>query len=308
MKCVVAVLVVAVLAACVCAEPRFTDKIALVTGGTSGIGYQTALQFAQEGAKVIIVARDSNPEHYSGEKAVTAIKADPQVQANHGDVRFIQGDLSRADDVKRVFDDIMANETVIHIAVNAAGISGPLGRLGDTNDYSGGQYDPILNNVYSMLRSIAEEEYIMLSNNISGVIISVAGVEGVLPTPRFARYGASKYSIIGIAKSVALVHVAVDNPPYIRSNIVAPGPVATPLLFNQAKYYASGDQPWVGDFIDSETNPIWVESAGNFTGKIPMGRIGQPNEVANTILWLCTDDAYHVDGDVIIVDGGQWAV
>jgi len=308
MKSIVAVIVVAVLAAIVCAEPRFKDKIVLVTGGTSGIGYQTALKFAQEGAHVIITARDSNTEHYSGEKAVTAIKDDELVKQNNGDVRFVKADLTEADDVKNLFDDIIAKEVVIHFAVNAAGISGPLGKIGDTNEYTGTQYDPIANNVYSLLRAIAEEEEIMVQNNISGVIISVAGVEGVLPTPRFARYGASKYAIIGIAKSVALSHVAVDTPPYIRSNIIAPGPTATPLLFNQAKYYVDGTQPWAGEFIDSEDNPIWQESAGNFTGKIPMGRIAQPAEIANTILWLCTDEAYHIDGDVIIADGGQWAV
>jgi len=310
MKNIVAVIAVAVLVACAsAAQTRFKDKIVLVTGGSSGIGYQTALQFAQEGAKVVITARDSKPKVHTGAEAAKKIKEDETVTKNGGDCRFIKADLTNADDVAKLFKDILSTEKTIDFAVNAAGISGPMGRIGDTKKFidKDAKVDPIMNNVYCLLRAITEEEYIFVDQNKSGVIVNVVGVQGITPTPDLPLLGASKYASIGLSKSVAMVHIAADNPPYIRVNSVAPGPIGTPLLYNQAKFYALGQQPFEGDEID-ENSPIWKQSVGNFTGNVPMQRVGKPNEVANTILWLCTDEAEHISADTVIVDGGYWSV
>lgn len=303
MKNIVAVLAVAVFALCVSADPRFTDKIVLVTGGSSGIGYQTALQFAQEGARVVITARDSHPKQYTGAAAAEAINNDAQVKTSGGEARFIKADLTVESDVQALFKDIRSTEGKLDIAVNAAGISGPMGGLLETAEYT--DYDPILNNVYALMRPLAEEEAIMVEKNITGVIVNIAAVEGITASSLLPRFSAAAHSIIGITNSLALTHITGTANPYIRMNTVAPGRTLTPFLFNQAKYYAKHQQPFEGEFI-TEDNKIWIESQGNFTAKVPMERAARPFEVANLILWLCTDDAMHISADTIIVDGGIW--
>jgi len=309
MKAISVLAVAAVLVACVSAqEARFKNKVVLVTGGTSGIGYATALGFAREGAKVIIVARDSNVEHYSGEKAVNKISNDDKVKTNGGSVRFFKADMAEKDDANALFKNITAVEGRLDIGVNSAGVSGPMGTITDTMKYNKKkEYCPIRNNIYTAIRACAGEEKIMCDQNISGVIINVAAIEGVTPAPYLPRYGASKYAIIGLTNSIALGHISGDPAPYIRCNSVAPGPVATPFLFNRAKWFAKGQQPWEGEFISNESHPIWKESEGNFTEDVPMARIAKPAEVANTILWLCSDEASHISGDTIMVDGGLWS-
>lgn len=309
MKGIVAVCAVALLVACAYADPsELKGKIVLVTGGTSGIGFQSALQFAQNGARVIIVARDSDPKHYSGDAAVTAIKNDPTVQAAGGDVRFIKADVSKTTDVDKLFKDILANEGKIEIAVNAAGISGPIGKMDETAEFTETEHDPILNNLYSTIYCMAYEEDIMVTQNISGVILNICGLEGVNPDLMTPRNGASKFSIVGLTKSVAVEHVDATKSPYIRVNAVAPGATATPLLFQKAKHLVNPKlQPWDEPYV-TEDSDIWKQSVGNFTHSVPMARIGRPEEIANTIVWLCTDDAYQITADVIIVDGGLWAV
>jgi len=304
MKWIVVVAAVAFVAACVSgANIRFKDKVVLVTGGTSGIGYQTALQFAQEGARVIICARDKNPTHYSGKRAVAAIQADATVKANGGTVRFIQADVSKEQDTKNMFEDIFANEGAIDIAVNNAGISGPLGKLGDTAEFTGGEHDPIVNNLYGAIRCISYEEANMVNYSTNGTIINVVGIEGITPNSTLPRYAAASHAIIGLGKGVALQHITGLDGPYIRCNIVCPARTATPFAFNMVK---PGKQPWEGDWI-TEDSKEWEEALPGLVEHIPMGRVARPNEVANTILWLCTEDAIHISGDVITVDGGFWA-
>jgi len=295
------VLAAAVLVVAVCAQNgRFKDKKVLVTGGSSGIGYQTALQFAQEGADVIISARDSNVKHHSCKAAAEQIK-----NITGGSCRCVKADLTKKDDVKNLFDDINKTDHRLDIAVNAAGISGPMGHLLETAQYSA--YDPILNNVYSMMRCAAEEERLMVEKNISGVIINLAATEGVTQSSMLPRFAASKLAIIGLSNSLALAHITGEDSPYIRVISVAPGPTATPFLFNKAKFYSTNQQPWEGGDV-TEDSKIWVDSKGNFTAHVPMQRIARPKEIANTILWLCTDEAVHISGTTVIADGGLWAV
>jgi len=304
MKYIIAVIILAIVAASVNGDNvRFKDKVVLVTGGTSGIGYQTALQFAQEGARVIICARDSQKEHYSGADAVKKITDDEVVKKNGGTVRFVQTDVTNSAQVKALFDDIRAQEKTLDIAVNNAGISGPRGKLDETAKYTYTQYDPIINNVYGVMNCIAEEEAMMFKNGINGSIVNVAAVHGITPDSHYPLYSASKYAIIGLGNSVALNHIDGANGTYIRVNNVAPSTVATPFAFNRVK----ACQPWEGDWI-TEDSQIWQEALPSVVEHIPMSRVGRPNEVANTILWLCTEDAIHISGDTITVDGGYWAV
>jgi len=303
MKWIIAVFAVAFMAACVNGdEVRFQDKVVLVTGGTSGIGYQTALQFAQEGAHVIICARDSQPQHYSGAKAVKSINADKTVQQNKGKVRFVKADVSKAADVSALFKNITKEEGYIDIAVNSAGISGPLGKLAETDKYTETEHDPIVNNVYGTMRCIAEEENIMVQKGINGTIINIAAIEGITPNSTMPRFSAAAHAIIGLGKGIALSHITGLNGPYIRVNSVLPARTATPFAFNLVK----GCQPWEGNWT-TEDSEAWKEALPGIVEHIPMGRVARPKEVANTILWLCTEEAVYISADVVTVDGGFWA-
>jgi len=308
MKSIVAVIAVALFVACVNADSRFEGKNVLVTGGSSGIGYATALKFAQEGANVIIAARDSNPTHYSLDAAVKKINDDATVKTAGGKCRSVKADLTKPDDVKKLFDDIVANEKgLLHYAVNSAGISGPIGKVGDTNKYTGTVNDPILNNYYATLRSVTEEENLMMTNNIDGVIINLVSYLGIIPSKDVPLYAASKFATVGLSNSVGLLHAPNTTQPYIRVVGVAPGPTNTPHLRNMANYFVYGKQPWEGEF-QTEDSKAWKDYEVNVTKNIPMGRVAKPDEIANTILWLCTEDAVHISATTVMADGGIWAV
>jgi len=303
MKCIIAVIAVALFAACVNAgDYRFQDKVILVTGGSSGIGFQTALMFAQEGGHVIITARDSNTEHYSLDNATKTINEDPAVALSGGTIRSFQADVSDPVQAKKLFDNIRATEGVLHIAVNGAGISGPIGHLAETSEYTMGEHDPIKNNVYSAMYALLYEELIMFENRVNGSIVNIAAIQGITPNSTIPRYVASKHAIIGLAKSIGLRHITGEDGVYIRVNNIAPGITATPLLFNMVK----GSQPWEGEWVteDSET---WKNALGGVVEHTPMGRVARPSEVASTILWLCTEDASYISAATILVDGGFWA-
>jgi len=304
MKWFIAVVAVAALAVSINAEARFKEKIVLVTGGSSGIGFQTALQFAQEGAHVIIVARDSQKEHYNGTSAAQMINDDPDVKVNLGSARFYQADVSKTDQVRGLFDDIRAKEGTLDIAVNGAGISGPLGHIAETASYTLGEHDPILNNVYGVMNCLAYEEWLMNEKGVNGSIVNIASIQGVNPNSTLPRYVASKNAIIGLSKSLALKHITGDGDYFIRVNCVAPGITATPFLFNQVK---PKQQPWEGEWV-TEDSDTWKKAYPGVVMHTPMMRVARPSEIANTILWLCTEDAHHISGDVLIVDGGFWAL
>jgi len=308
MKSIVAVIAVALLVACVNADSRFQGKNVLVTGGSSGIGLATALKFAQEGASVIIAARDSDTTHYSLQKAADTINNDATVKAAGGKCRSFKADLTKATDVKNLFDDIVSKENgLLHLAVNAAGISGPLGKIVDTAKWTGTERDPILNNYYATLRSVTEEEYLMNTNGINGVIVNVISFEGIIPSTSSPLYAASKFASVGLSNSVGLLHAPNTTQPYIRVVGVAPGPTNTPLLRNRANFFAFNKQPWEGEF-QTEDSKTWKEYEANVSSSIPMARVAKPDEIANTILWLCTEDAVHISATTVMADGGIWAV
>ena len=306
MKNIAAFVAVAMLVACVSADARFKDKVVLVTGGSSGIGYQTALQFAQEGAKVVIAARGI---HASLEKAKQQINEDKDVIANGGGAFPFQGDMTDMKKVEALFKFIKEDPALekLDIAINGAGISGPLGKMGEMK-YTYTENDPVMNNVYATLNCLAKEEEMMVMTNTSGVILTISAVEGLRPSSFYPRFAASKYALIGLSHSIALRHITGIDGPYIRANVVCPGPTATRQLFNKAKFFTDKpQQPWEGSEV-TEDSKVWKDHEGNFTAHVPMGRIARPNEVANTILWLCTDEAVHISGDSISVDGGMWAI
>jgi len=301
------VALVAVLCSAANYKKEFAGKVVLVTGGSSGIGYQTALQFAQYGAQVILVARDSNPDWFNGQTAADSINADEIVMQTGGKARFFKCDVSKKEDVVALFDDIRSKENDLDFAVNAAGIGGPLGLLYENRHYIMGEHDPMRNNIYGTLYSLMYELRFFNEKNHTGAIVNLASVNGVMATPKGSMYGASKWGIVGLTRSVAAEHaVATETMPFIRVNAVAPGLTDTSLTWNQVKWFADGTQPWEGDYI-TPSHPLWQQYGPIWIKGLTSQHIAEPKNMADPILYLCSSDASYITGHILLVDRGSTA-
>jgi len=306
-RVVVAVALLVALCAAANYKEEFKGKVVLVTGGSSGIGYQTALQFAQNGAKVIIVARDSHPTWFTGAAAAKRINEDDIVNQTGGSARFFKADVSKKEDVVKLFQSINETEGDLHFAVNAAGIGGPLGMLHTNRQYLNGDNCPIRNNIYGTLYSLMYELRFFNKLNHTGAIVNLASVNGVSATPQAAMYGSSKFGIVGLTRSVAVEHAKADeNTTFVRINAVAPTLTDTSLTWQQAKYMVYGMQPWLGDYIDSN-NPLWKTVGPQWIDKLVCKCLATPKMMADTILYLCSSDASFITGQVLLVDRGSTA-
>jgi len=298
---------VAVLCSAANYKQEFAGKIVLVTGGSSGIGYQTALQFAQYGAHVIIAARDYHESWYNGTTAADTIANDPLVKMTGGTCRFVKADMSKKEDVENLFDNIRQNENDLHFCVNSAGIGGPLGYLPTVRKYLMGPNCPIRNNVYGTLYSIIHELRFLNEKNHTAAIVNLASVNGVSATPRGSLYGTSKFGIVGLTRSVAGEHaVATPDSPLIRINALAPTLTDTSLTWQQVKYFASGMQPWEGEYITPD-HPLWKLYGPAWISKLKSHHIASPKNMADPILFLCSSDASFITGQVFMVDRGSIA-
>jgi len=305
------VTVVLALVAALCAAADYTqefkDKVVLVTGGSSGIGYQAALQFAQNGAKVIIAARDDHPDWFNGADAADRINNDDTVKQVGGSARFVKTDVSKAEDMKALIKDIADNEKDLDFCVNSAGISGPLGELSTVRHYIGSEHCPIRNNVYGTIYSLIYELRYFNELNHTGAIVNLASVNGVSATPRGSLYGTSKFGVVGLTRSVASGHaVATETTPLIRVNAVAPTLTDTSLTWQQAKFFVGGQQPWEGDYITPDSD-LWKQVAPEWIAKLTSKHLAAPKNMADAILYLCSSDAAYVTGQILLVDRGSTA-
>ena len=290
-------------------------RVALVTGGGSGIGQATALLLASAGAHVVVADRDAlaaqatvaelasaPPGTGSGPDLVGSAPAGvvvPRGQAWPGTGPDSVGPASAGDAAPRgqalavevdVTDpaavDALVEATVeafgrIDVAVNAAGISGSYGNIVDQEvDEWRRMIDVNLTSVYLSVR--AELRRMLAQDPAGGVIVNVASAAGSMGVPGLAHYSAAKHGVIGLTKSAAL-EVARRG---IRVNVVLPGTVRTPML----QRFAGGDEG--------------VDKMGRIT---PLGRVAESPEIAQAILWLCTDAASYVTGAALPVDGGALA-
>jgi len=306
----VTVFVAVLLALCSAADYKqeFVGKVVLVTGGSSGIGYQTALQFAQYGAKVIIAARDSNPAWFNGTSAAQNINDDEVVKQTGGSARFVKTDVSKKEDMQALIQNIRENEKDLDICVNSAGIGGPLGPLHVNRHYINGEHDPIRNNLYGTLYSLIYELRYMNENNHTGAIINLASVNGVKATPRGSLYGTSKFGIVGLTRAAAAEHaVATENTAFVRVNAVAPTLTDTSLTWQQVKYFADPNcQPWEGDYITPD-HPLWKLYGPAWISKLVCKSIATPKMMADAVLFLASSDASFITGQIFMVDRGSIA-
>jgi NAD(P)-dependent dehydrogenase (short-subunit alcohol dehydrogenase family) len=246
------------------------DKVALVTGGTSGIGRATAIAYAQQQAKVVVVGRRMD----EGEETVRLIK-----EAG-GEAIFVQADVTKEADVKAMVDKAVSVFGRLDIAFNNAGTVGENPSLIEQTE---AEYDRIMNvNVKGVWLSMKYEIAQMLKQG-SGAIVNTASGAGVVALPAVPLYTASKHAVVGLTKAAALQYAKAG----IRINVVAPGAIETDMF-----EAATGGQD---------------EAKAYLVGLHPIGRVGQPVEVANAVLFLSSDMASFITGETLMVDGGYVA-
>jgi NAD(P)-dependent dehydrogenase (short-subunit alcohol dehydrogenase family) len=244
----------------------FKGKVALVTGGTSGIGKATAIAFARAGAKVVLTGRREK----EGAQVVAEIKK------LGGEAGFVRADIAKDADVKKMVQFAVDKFGKIDIAFNNAGVEwmGPLDQATEA------EYRRIFDiNVWGVLNSMRHEIPVMLKNG-GGAIVNTSSVAGHVGLAQVSVYIASKHAVEGLTKSVAL-EFAKQN---IRINAVAPGGVATEMVDRFA-----GKQGDMRDYL---------------TSLHPIGRIGTSEEIAAAVLYLASDAAKFTTGTSLVVDGG----
>lgn len=249
---------------------QLSGKVALVTGAGSGIGRATALAFARQGAKVVIadVAADAGEE--------TAALA----RAENTDALFVRTDVSQRADVEALVQAAVDQYGRLDYAHNNAGIPGPQALLADYGEETWDQV--IATNLKGIWLCMKYEIQQMLRQG-GGSIVNTSSVAGLRGSQGVSAYVASKHGIIGLTRAAALEY-ARDG---IRINAIAPGTIQTPMLDR----FTGGDELTLEQFAKSE----------------PVGRLGSPDEVAQAVLWLCSDSASFVTGAILAVDGGRLA-
>jgi NAD(P)-dependent dehydrogenase (short-subunit alcohol dehydrogenase family) len=243
------------------------QKVAIVTGGNSGIGRATAIALAREGAKVTVAGRQAS----EGDETVRLIK-----EAG-SDAIFVKTDVAIENDVRSLVEKTVDTFGRLDYAVNNAGIGEKMTPLVEQTSE---KFDQIMNtNVRGIWLSMKYEIPKMIKNG-GGAIVNTSSGAGLVGFPQMSVYIASKHAVLGLTKSAALEYAKSG----IRINAIAPGGVETDMLMQT-----------VGD--DHRFLEI-------FRSMHPIGRIGRPEEIANAVVWLLSDRASFVLGHTLLVDGG----
>lgn len=251
----------------------FTGKVAVVTGGANGIGRAACLGFARHGAKVVVVDRDAE-----GARAVAA-----EIGARHAIA--CTADVTRSADVQAYVQAALDAFGSIDCFHNNAGIEG---RVTPTAEYDEAVFDAVMGvNVKGVFLGLRHVLPVMIRQG-RGAVVNTASIAGLVGTPGMPAYVASKHAVIGLTKVAA----GEVGPLGIRVNAVCPGPIATRMILDIAKQV-------------SPNNPEGVEE--RYTSGIPLRRYGTAEEVANVVLFLCSDLAANITGAQYVVDGGRTA-
>ena len=243
-------------------------KTAIVTGAGSGLGRAISELYAKEGATVIV----SDIDEKGGEETVEKIKD------NGGKASFFRADTSKPEDNRKLVDEAVKQYGGLHIAVNNAGIGGPLVEVGE---YAIEGWDKVIAiNLSGVFYGLHYQIPAML-NAGGGNIINMASILGQVGSRLVSGYVAAKHGVIGLTKTAALEYADKK----IRINAVGPGYVLTPLV----------------------TNSLDDAALKGLVGLHPMGRLGTPEEIAELALWLNSDKASFVTGAYYPIDGGYLA-
>ncbi|MEM9282438.1 MAG: glucose 1-dehydrogenase [Verrucomicrobiota bacterium] len=243
------------------------NKVALVTGGTSGIGRDTALTLALAGAKVVVTGR----REAEGAETVRLI------EEAGGTGHFVRTDVKQEADIQRAVDETVERFGRLDIAFNNAGVE----TTGPVTDADKEAYNHIFDvNVWGVLASMKHEIPAMLKNG-GGSIVNVSSVAGQVGIPGASIYIGSKHAVEGLTKSTALEYAQQG----IRVNLVAPGLIDT-------------------DMADRFAGEKGADTRAHIDNLHPVGRSGKPNEVSQAVLWLASDASSFVTGHSLNVDGG----
>jgi NAD(P)-dependent dehydrogenase (short-subunit alcohol dehydrogenase family) len=242
------------------------DRVALITGGTSGIGEDTAKLFAEAGAKVVIAGRRD-----AEGKAVV-----DEIRKSGGEAMFVKSDVSKTADVQALVQKTVEKYGRIDTAFNNAGIEGNWVPLVDMAEED---WDRVISiNLKGVWLCLKYEIQQMLKNG-GGTIVNMSSVAGLMGTPDAAHYGASKHGVISLTRTAAL-ECAKQK---IRVNAVCPAVIESPM---ENRLFGA---PEVHKFA---------------VGMHPIGRIGKPREISEAVLWLASDKSSFMTGHYITLDGG----
>jgi NAD(P)-dependent dehydrogenase (short-subunit alcohol dehydrogenase family) len=248
---------------------RLQDKIALITGGSSGIGRAAAQLFSREGAKVVIA--DINAE--GGEETARSI-----TDAG-GEAHFVRTDISKSAEVEALIKKILEMYSRLDCAYNNAGIIGD--DFSSVVDHTEETWDRVLETNLKGTWLCMKHEIPQMLEQGSGAIVNTASTSGLMVGGKYrCAYSATKAGIVSLTKIAALEYAEYG----LRVNVVCPSATRTPLL---EEFFA--------------LNP---EVETDFIAQTPRGRIASPEEVAEGALWLCSDASSHVTGHALAVDGG----
>jgi NAD(P)-dependent dehydrogenase (short-subunit alcohol dehydrogenase family) len=254
---------------------RLQGKVTAITGAGSGIGRATALLFAREGANVVAVDIDDT----SGTKTVS------EITCLQGQGTFVQADVSKESDMKNVIDHALSKYGKLDVMYNNAGVIEVKQVIDSTED----DWDRLMNvNLKGVFLGSKSAAKYMITQK-SGSIINTASIYGMIGAPRYAPYCATKAGVIGFTKALAL-----ELAPYhIRANCICPGVIVTPMFEGELNAWSKIQS---GDIRRT------------FEAQHPLGRFGEPNDIANAALYLASDDSPWVTGVALVVDGGYTAV
>lgn len=246
------------------------NKVAIVTGAASGIGRATALALAREGARVVV----SDVDEAGGEETVSMIE-----NQHGGDAIFVKTDVSDPEAVRALVDEAVDAYGQLDVLVNNAGIGGEAAMLAD---YSLESWDRVIGiNLNGVFYGMKYALPAMLDNG-GGSIVNVASILGAVGFATASAYVTAKHGVLGLTQNAALEYSAQG----VRVNAVGPGFIRTPMISELEQ--------------DEETDQMLVSMH-------PIGRLGEPEEVAELIVWLASDKASFVTGAYYPVDGGYLA-
>ena len=247
---------------------RLKDKVALVTGGGSGIGRATCLLFAREGARVVVA-------DFAAEGGAETAR---QIAAAGGTASFVEADVSRSADVRRMIDVTIETHGRLDVLFNNAGIEGPAARLADYSEDDWARVIAVdLTAVYLGMKHAIPK---MIAQG-GGVILNTASVAGLVGFPGSSAYGAAKAGVVNLTRIAAIEYASKK----IRVNCICPGIISTPM----AERVMEGRDREALDRMQ------------------PAGRVGRPEEIAAAALFLASDESSYATGAPFVVDGGYVA-
>jgi NAD(P)-dependent dehydrogenase (short-subunit alcohol dehydrogenase family) len=243
------------------------QKVAIITGGASGIGKATALILARNGVKVVI----------SGRREALGQQAVEEIRTQGGDAAFVATDVNDEASIRQMIDFAVSKYGRLDLAVNNAGIANETKAIGDSDP---AKFQAMLQtNVMGLFLCMKFEIQQMLKTG-GGSIVNLASIAGLNGIPYTGTYAATKHAVVGLTKSGALDYAKQK----IRINAVAPGAVNTDIISQQIA---------LGQYDEATVSAMH-----------PMARMGVPEEIANGIVWLLSDEASFVTGHVLNIDGG----